>query len=163
VFAPSVVLLTPPAARPTLAQVDWPRPFQVVTGDDGSFRASVDPGAYDITVRPVDGTRLPWIVSPANLATGGQVFSASTKTPTPIQLPRFWIPAPSALDVTLRDQLGNPVTEALVRAYLFTSCTIPMGDTSCNGFALQIGQAFTDGNGSFEMFLTPVPFTPLVK
>jgi hypothetical protein len=174
-FSPSVSLLTLPPASVTsqypwppptptqLAQVDWPRPFQVVTGDDGSFTASVDPGAYDITVRPVDGTRLPWIVSPANLATGGQVFSASTKTETPIQLPRFWIPAPSAIDLTLHDQPGNPIAEALVRAYSFTSCTIPVGDTSCNGFALQIGQAFTDGNGSFEMFLTPVPFTPQVK
>jgi hypothetical protein len=129
-----------------VAQVDGPRPFEVTTAADGSFSASVDPGMYDVTVRPVDGTRFPWIVSPAH------TFSKSNT-----KLDRLFIPAPVPLSLTLHDPLADlPIAQAVVSAYAFTSCS----PAPCNGVALQIGQGFTDGNGSFQMFLTPVPFTP---
>jgi hypothetical protein len=146
-LTPTASLLT--SSLPQLAQVDWPRPFEVMTGPDGSFSASVDPGMYDVTVRPVDGTRFPWIVSPAHL------FSNSTT------LDHLYVPAPAPLGVTLHDPLGdNPIAQAVVRAYAFASCTALPGGAPCNGVALQIGQGFTDENGSFQMFLSPIPFTP---
>jgi hypothetical protein len=156
-LTPAASLLTPqpmPLPWPSqLAPEDGPRPFQVMTGADGSFSASVDPGAYDVTVRPADGTRLPWIVSP------NHVFSKSSTT-----IAHLYVPAPVQLKLTLHDPEGvfeeNPVTQAVVRAYAFTGCTRPAGSTTCNGVALQIGEAFTDTNGSLEMFLTPFPFTP---
>jgi hypothetical protein len=148
-LTPSVV---PPPSMPSSssppATLGSPRPFKVTTGDDGSFTASVDPGTYDVTVRPVDGTRLPWIVSPAHVISGNTT------------LERLYVPAPQALNVTLHDPLlDSPIAQAVVRAYAFTGCTAPPGG-ACHGVALQIGQGFTDVNGSFEIFLTPVPFTP---
>jgi hypothetical protein len=148
-LTPSVV---PPASTTSASSTvptGSPRPFEVVTGADGSFGASVDPGTYDVTVRPAQGTNLPWIVSPAH------VISGRTKIET------LFVPAPAALSVTLHDPLLDlPLAQAVVRAYAFTSCSAPSGGPSCHGVALQIGQGFTDGNGSFEMFLTPFPFTP---
>ncbi len=154
-ITPAASLLTSqpmPLPGPSqLAQADGPRPFQVTTAIDGSFNALVDPGTYDVTVRPTDGTRLPWIVSPSHL-----ILHDKTK------LDALVVPAPVPLALTLHDPAGPSgekfVSQAVVRAYAFTSCTPPAGGT-CNGVALQIGQAFTDSTGSFEMFLTPSPFT----
>jgi hypothetical protein len=143
-LTPAAILLTSPLTP--VAQVDGPRPFEVATGADGSFSAAVDPGTYDVTVRPVDGTRFPWIVSPAH------TFSKSHTNLDPL-----FVPAPVPLSLTLHDPLADlPIAQAVVSAYAITTCS----PAPCNGVALQISQGFTDSNGSFQMFLTPVPFTP---
>jgi hypothetical protein len=140
VFAPAATLLghtTPPS--------DWPRQASVTTRLDGTFTAEVDPNAtYDITVRPVDGTRLPWVVSSAF-----PVFDSK-----PLKL---FVPAPVGLPLTIHDPNEFPVTQAVVRAYALTGCA-SSGPSCTPTPAIQIGEALTDSSGSFELFLTPVPF-----
>jgi hypothetical protein len=143
-FAPAAFLLTDPSAP---AAADWPRSFQVTTDANGNFSAQIDPGTYDITVRPVDGTRFPWVVATA----------LSFPQPPGACPLSFSVPAPSLLSLTLQDSTGTAVKQAVVRAYAFVPCT-PVVTEQCNDVALQIGEAYTDTNGSFEMYLAPTPF-----
>jgi hypothetical protein len=145
-FTPAGALLTSSMTGEPLAVEDWPRPFTVTTDKSGSFSVALDPGPYDITVRPAAGTNLPWIVYPAF-----QIMN-------PLQtLPKLVVPAPALLGpLTIHGPDDSPVADAVVRAFLFTSC--PMGGAStCLGPAVQIGNALTDSNGTFEMFLAPNP------
>jgi hypothetical protein len=143
-FAPAAFLLTDPSAP---AAVDWPRSFQVATDVHGKFSVQVDPGLYDVTVRPVDGTKFPWIVDTA------------LDFPRPLRAPPLTlsVPAPSLLSLMIEDPTGNPLTQTIVRAYAFAPCT-PAQTEQCNDVAVQIGEALTDATGTFEMFLTPTPF-----
>jgi hypothetical protein len=127
---------------------DWPRPANTTTGADGSFTVQVDPdGTYDVTVRPVDGTSLPWIVNPG----GAPVITSA------ITIADLFVPAPTPLSLTIHDFYEDPIAQAVVQAYAFTDC--PTGSPQpCTGVALQIGEALTDATGTFEMVLTPVPF-----
>lgn len=143
-FTAAAFLLTDPTAP---SPVDWPRSFQVMTDPQGNFSTQVDAGLYDITVRPVDGSRFPWIVYTAQSFT--QSFGA---------LPlRLKVPAPSLLSLTIQDPNSNGLSQAVVRAFAFAPCT-PIGTGQCNDVAVQIGEALTDATGSFEMFLAPSPF-----
>jgi hypothetical protein len=140
------------------AAADWPRPVTVTTAANGTFSVNVDPCnfaplcSYDVTVRPVDGTGLPWIVFPD--------IQVSTTTPAPCL--ELSVPAPARLALTIHDPRNIPIADAVIRAYAFTACTPPSGQTTCAppdlGPAIQIGEALTDGTGAFEMYLTPVPF-----
>jgi hypothetical protein len=144
---PSGLLLqqTSPTGGLVLAETDWPRATSTITHADGSFSVPVDPipydfATYDVSVRPMAETRLPWIVYPGVVVTTAASQSALALV----------VPAPTVLGpLTIHDSNDVGVAQAVVRAYAFTSSTGP---------AAQIGEALTDGAGTFEMFLTPVPF-----
>jgi hypothetical protein len=149
-FSPPQLAINP------LAAADVPGSFEVTTGEDGVYTFSppqslVGPSAvgYDVTVRPEDGTNLPWIVSPQHIP--------APNGPTKI-VPLF-VPAPVSLPLTLHDNFtDNPIVSAVVRAYAFTPCPPATPPSQCFGRALQIGEAITSSTGSFEMFLAPQPF-----
>jgi hypothetical protein len=147
IFSPPQLAINP------LASVDVPGSFEVTTDADGVYIFSPpqslvgpNPNGYDVTVRPQDGTNLPWIVSPQHI-------------PLPngrTNLGPLFVPAPVSLPLTIHDNvMDNPIVDAVVRAYAFTPCPPP---GQCFGRALQIGEALTDSTGSFEMFLAPQPF-----
>jgi hypothetical protein len=150
-LTPSLSSITiPPPAVPA-SPIDFPRSFEVTTDANGHFvfspvdQAYVGEGLYDITVRPPDGTSLPWVVSPNHLISS----QADAVTTFPLT-----VPAPAPLTLTLHDPDDNAVIGALVRAYAFPTCSA----LPCSG-AIQIGEALTDSTGSFQMFLAPSPFT----
>jgi hypothetical protein len=112
-----------------------PRQANVFTEADGSFQLSLDPGQYKLTVRPADGTRLPWVVS--DLSIGG---ADGPRTLAPIL-----VPAPASAGVRLVDPEGLPVVSALVRAFSVPS----------TGPAVEVGRGLTNGDGYFDMYLSP--------
>lgn len=150
-FTPAALLLTEAAAP---GAEDWPRSFEFTTDSNGNFNAQIDPGLYDLTVQPVDGSRFPWIVA-----------TTLTFPPPNIAKPlNLSVPAPALLSLTIQDSAPTPVQQALVRAYAFVPCTpsvtTGMATEPCNDVAVQIGEAVTDANGSFEMYLAPATESP---
>jgi hypothetical protein len=118
-----------------------PRAVQTGTGNDGSFALQVDPGQYLLRIRPREGSQLPWkiealVVGPADQALGPIV-----------------IPAPISVGMRLTDCVSptmpsgnNPVVNALVRVFT---------DPSQGAAPVELGEAITDGQGNYEMYIDP--------
>jgi hypothetical protein len=131
-------------AASTLAPQRWPRTASTVTDGSGAFSLSVDPGTYDIVVRPADGTGFPWVtVSDQNVAPG-QILSF-----TP-----FVVPAPISIAMTLKDEQEQGLEGAVVRAFASppdAGASVPGGPPP----EVELGTWLTDSNGSFSMFIAP--------
>ncbi len=151
-LAGAVVVATPAAslAAAGVPTERWPRLAMTTTELDGSFALALDAGpifdagttydTYDITVRPAESSRLPWVVSPSRSVPTGDTDFVLTD---PIE-----IPAPINKGLTLVDPQENPIARALVRAY-----AVPAGGTAF----VEIGRALTDATGHYELFLAGTP------
>jgi hypothetical protein len=117
-----------------------PRGAQTMTGPDGTFSLALDPGSYELRIRPQDGTRFPWFVLQSLLV-----------GPTPVTLATMTVPAPVYAGLTLLDAYGNPIVDAVVRAYLLPA----QGPGGTSPTAVEIGEAITDATGQYEMYLAP--------
>ena len=121
-------LATTPAAA-------LPRQATTVTDANGNFTLLLDGGQYDIVVRPANGSRLPWVVSPSRqVGETGVVLSALS------------VPAPIDASLVLMDPASNRIPYALVRAFAQAGTAY-----------VEIGRAYTDQNGAFEMYLAGAP------
>lgn len=134
-----------PAATQAVGTASWalPRAAAAKTARDGRFEVAVDPGTYDLTVLPAPGTRLPWVVSTSRTVGHGSV-----------ELEPLLVPAPVRVALTLRDPAGNALAGALVRAYA-PSARQPAGGARRPVY--EVGRAWTNANGRFEMFLAGPP------
>jgi hypothetical protein len=124
-------------ASPPTPVSSWPRSATTTTAADGTFVLALDPGTYDITVRPVDGTFLPWVVSPSR-----QVGSS------PLALDPIVVPAPIVASLRLADPQDNAIVGAIVRVF-----AVPTGGTAY----VESGRALTDENGHYDMFVAGTP------
>jgi hypothetical protein len=136
--ASDVADASPPAAS---SDTCLPNPAQTVTANDGSFRMTVDPGGYQLRIRPRDGSHLPWKIVPVVVGTAPQV------------VPPIVIPAPISVGMRLTDSAkggltpaDNPVPNAVVRVFT---------DPSQGAPAVELGQAITDAQGNYEMYIAP--------
>jgi hypothetical protein len=121
-----------------------PRMRLTTTGANGAFGICdaqgngcpllLDPGDYVVQVRPAAGTRLPWVYLP---------YPVSTDATLPFP---FVIPAPVYAGLDLHDPFENPIVRAVVSVFT----------TPCAGHpAIEVGQAITDENGHYDMYLDP--------
>jgi hypothetical protein len=122
------------AGAPDSSDACLPRPAQTGTANDGSFRLMVDPGGYLLRVRPRDGSRLPWKVSPIVVNS------------TPVVVGPITIPAPISVGMNLTDLNNNAVPNAVVRVFTDPSQAPP---------AVELGEAMTDSSGNYEMYIAP--------
>lgn len=118
----------------------WPRLASTSTDADGSFVLRLDPGTYDISVRPADGSRLPWVVVPARAIQAGD---SDLVLSDPID-----VPAPIGVGLALADPQDNPIVRALVRAF-----AVPTGGAAF----VEVGRALTDDTGRYELYLAGTP------
>jgi hypothetical protein len=139
-LASATVEVVPVACVQPGTTVCLPRGAQAMTGADGSFVLALDPGGYALRVRPQDGTRFPWVVLPSLLV-----------GPTPVTLPTLTVPAPVYAGLRLLDAYGNPIVDAIVRAFLLPT----QGSGGNPPSAVEIGQAITDPSGQYDMYLAP--------
>jgi hypothetical protein len=132
---PPNAMTTATPIAPSLA----PRAAQATVDATGAFQLELDPGSYDITIRPVQGSKLPWVVSPSRVIADADVT-----------LDPLFVPAPVSAGLTLLDPSSppNPVVGAIVRAF-----AMPTGGTAF----VEIGRAMTDAKGRYEMFLAGTP------
>jgi hypothetical protein len=143
--ASDVADASPPASS---SDACLPNPAQTLTANDGSFRMTVDPGGYQLRIRPRDGSHLPWKIVPVVVGTAPQVLSPVV------------IPAPISVGMRLTDSASggdggapsmltaadNPVPNAVVRVFTNPSPGAP---------AVELGQAITDAQGNYEMYIAP--------
>lgn len=148
---------TGPLATAVSSPSCLPRPGQTTSAADGSFALSLDPGTYILRARPADGTRLPWVTT--NLTV--QPSSTSAESPQPVA---FTVPAPVSAGMQLFDptvemvsSLGdaNPIVHAVVRAFALPPQTPSGSAGAAPAPAIEIGRAFTDVNGRFDLYLAP--------
>lgn len=134
-----------------------PRDARAFTDVNGNFDVACNPGQVDVSIRPQDGTRYPWVVltNRAVLANSGNDAGASVT----VTLPEVTIPLPTAFPPSmgvLTDSLGNPVPNAIVSAYAFPpAATTPDGGTPVSRGARLIGQTLSDASGNFQLFVAP--------
>jgi hypothetical protein len=139
VLAAATVEVVPVGCAQPGSTLCLPRGAQTITGPDGSFTLALDPGGYELRIRPQDGTRFPWVVQP--LLVG----------PTPVMLAAATVPAPVYAGLKLLDAYGNPIVDAIVRAYLLPA----QGSGGAPPAAVEIGEAITDATGQYQMYLAP--------
>jgi hypothetical protein len=119
----------------------WPRTFTTSPDAAGSFLLAVDPGTYDVVVRPAEGTGFPWVASASHPVAPGASLVLS-----PIA-----VPAPVSVDLVLYDQNNSAVAGALVRAFA------PPASAAAGGLSaqVQLGAWLTDASGHVTMFVAP--------
>jgi hypothetical protein len=137
------VQVTPSAADPVSfyksqvnPQTIAPRQRGAVVSSVGAFSIEVDPGDVDVSIRPPSDTGYPWRLLPRIPV--GNAMSAS-------DLGQIVVGSPAVLTGSVATSLGV-VPNALITAWL------PVKDV---GSVLPIGQATTDGSGTFTLLLPP--------
>ena len=155
-----------PLAIPRDDVLARPREARGVTDASGHFDVLSDPppsvpagfpGPLDVSIRPLPGTNLPWIVRTnvqSNLDDGG--------VPEDVTLPAMVMPLPTPYPPTgspgvLTDSSGSAIPNALVRAYAFPPPLPPLvdGGTPLSRGARLIGMTTTDESGNFQLFVVP--------
>jgi hypothetical protein len=116
-----------------------PRSARTITGQSGSFSLSLDAGQYVLSVRPVDGSRLPWV-------------NQTLVMPPVSPLAPIVIPAPISVGRKITDSGDFAEVNAVVR--LFTRPS-PGTATTAAVLPVEVGRAMTGFDGTFEMYIAP--------
>jgi len=123
-----------------------PRASSDVVDDKGLFTLRTDPGAFDVSVLPPDGTGFPWLVRSNVQVKSGLEDLGQMKMPLPVVY--------SGLVSVLPDDPGSAVPGALIRAYIFMDAqqsytSNPDAATS----VLPIAETRADSQGDFQLLL----------
>lgn len=113
------------------------------TAQDGTFRLPVDPGTYDITVRPADRTHFPWVVVTGQAASSGETVVEGLEKASPIR-----VPAPIHVSAVLAQPSGAPLPDALIRVF-----AAPTNKT----VAVEIARARTNAQGVYHLYFAGRP------
>ena len=113
-----------------------PRSAATTTDAAGAYALALDPGQYVLSIRPVQGSNLPWVNHPLVVGQVAQV------------VPPVTIPAPVSVGTTLMDQSMNPVSSAIVRVFTTPTATTP---------PIELGQAVTGVDGSYDLYVALPP------
>lgn len=119
-----------------------PKGQSTTTGADGSFSFQLDHGEYFLSIRPVEGTGLPWLVPSAPF----QVSDAA------VSLAPVYVPAPTHALLRFEDANNNPIVGATVRVL---TAPDPASTTSGAAASFEIGHGITDEAGSVDLILPP--------
>jgi hypothetical protein len=125
-----------------------PSSVRTTSGADGSFVLGLDPGSYRIHVEPPGDSRLPWVDSKTTVVVRGPGPVGAPPAGT-LPVGPLVVPAPLSLGLRLTDSLGLlGVPDALVRAFRISGA----GPTET---AIELGDAVTDADGRYELFVAP--------
>ena len=144
-----------PSASPALAYLDeilstydlLPTTATALTDDSGAFSIPVDPGVFDLSLRPEDSSGFPWLVR-------AQVtVQPKTEPAAPADdLGTLALSCPVVLEGQIRAADGSLLPGAVIRAWL----PVPAapGDTDqSRPTVIQIARALSDANGSYALHL----------
>jgi hypothetical protein len=112
------------------------------TADDGKFSLTLDEGVYILRIRPLDGTRLPWV---------WQVLAVG---PMSAAVEPILVPAPVYAGLTLHDPQDNPIVSAIVRVFQMTTAQTG-GLGLAPPRAVEIGRSITDATGHYDLYIAP--------
>lgn len=119
---------------------ELPREATAFIGD-GYLLMSVDPGAFDFSVRPNAGSRYPWLVRSKLTVQPAEAYS-SVGTLT--------IAHPVVVAGVVSDPFGEVVPGASIRAWLPVK-----NEEGISRTVIQIGDALTDESGRYTIYLPP--------
>ena len=98
----------PPQFKDRLPPIAQPRAFHTHANRSGTFVGYLDPGTYDVVVKPTEGTSFPRAKTRVVVKTGQSVPELA-----PIE-----VGAPFRLSLNLRDAGDNPLERAYLRAFV---------------------------------------------
>ena len=124
---------------------ELPRDTSVFVSN-GQVSMGVDPGAFDFSVRPPEGTRYPWHVQ-SKLTVQPDSAEANSSVGT------LTIAHPVVVSGVVKDPSGEFVSGAEIRAWLPVKT-----DTGKSRTVIEIGKATTDETGHYTIFLPPSIF-----
>lgn len=128
--------------RTLLRPVIAPAPASVPVNDEsGKFSLAVDPGYYDLTLKPADTSHFAWWILPAV-----HVLTPDMAGPVATINPELLYPVPLSGTITvMQDKTSQPLRNATVQAYAPTP----------EGGVTQVGIARTDDMGRYRLALPP--------
>lgn len=121
-----------------------PRAASDMTDDEGVASFSLDPGLYDLWVRPSDASWLPWFIQPRTLIP----VQATVFRPTVVD---FRIPLPILLGGRAYHPDGRPLANALVRAYALLGEKGEAPGSTTN--VIQVAESHTGSDGRYKLLL----------
>jgi len=114
-----------------------------ITDANGFFGVSLDPGNFDVFVRPGDNAQLPWLVEP-------RVNIPSSDVSQTADLGRLAITHPVILTGGVLSPVGNRLPGATIRAWL----ALPSpDDETVLPTAVQIAETTADSAGNYRLLL----------
>src|SRR5690606_26416282 len=114
-----------------------PRASSNTTDAEGLAPLDLDPGLYDLFVRPNEGSYLPWFVQPRTFVPAP---TPGTRTAV-VDLP---VPLPILLGGRAYDTEGSVLANAVVRAYALLGAT---------GTVVQVAETHTARDGRYKLLL----------
>jgi len=130
-----------------------PAAESAMVDDSGFFDIRADPGVYDISVRPPDGSGFAWYVASQVLVQPATTPMLQNRDLGPFNLP---LPVPYAgqIAVPLDSDNRMPIAEALLRAYIYLDQNNAYtGDPTRAASVVQIGETRADADGNFELLI----------
>ncbi len=123
-----------------------PRASSDVVDDKGLFTLRTDPGAFDVSVRPGDGTGFAWLVRSNVQVQSGIEDLGQMKLPLPVKY--------SGLVSVQPDDPGTAIPGALIRAYIFMDGQQSYtSDPDVAQSVLPIAETRADSDGKFQLLL----------
>lgn len=121
-----------------------PREASAATDLGGQFTMGVDPGAFDLSIRPGERSGFPWVVrSRLTVQKGAEVSALGTLT----------VAYPAVLTgVVAASETGKPIGGARVRAWL---PVVDPNENASMGALIQIGETTADPTGRYALPLPP--------
>lgn len=142
-----------PSTSPALDYLDevlatydvLPGSATAVTGEDGGFVVAVDPGRFDMSVRPDEESGLPWLVR-------SRIDVEPTEEAATMALGTVTIPNPVVLTGRIRAEDGTALSGAIVRAWYPLPADEDEG-ASARPTVIQVGRAVSDASGAYQLLL----------
>lgn len=120
-----------------------PRASSDVVDDKGLFTLRTDPGIFDVSVRPAEGTGFAWLVRSNVQVKSGVEDLGQMKLPLPVEY-----------SGTVSLQGGTLVPGALIRAYIFMDAQQSYtSDPDAAKSVLPIAETRADSQGSYHLLL----------
>jgi hypothetical protein len=113
-----------------------------IVGADAQFSLRADPGAFDLSIRPAEGSGFAWLVRP-----NVEVQSGSH------DLGEMTLPLPVVYQGVVTVPGGVLLPGAKINAYLFLDAGGYTADRSGASSVVQVGEARAGDDGSFQLFL----------
>jgi len=147
----ATVYATPsPVAPVPLQAAVGAKPFEPlsstgIVGENGQFSLQADPGTFDFSSRPADGTGFAWLVRPNVEVQSGLHDLGEMTLPLPV-IYQGQVTVPGG---------GAPVVVpgALVRAYLYLDAAGYTEDRAGASAVVQVAETRAANDGSFQLFL----------
>jgi hypothetical protein len=111
--------------------------------ENSTLSLSVDPGAFDFSIQPPEGSRYPWLVL-------SKLTVQPDSAEAPASVGTLTMAHPVVVSGIVKDPFGVIVPGATIRAWLPVK-----NDGGVSGTVIQIGDAVTDGSGRYTIYLPP--------